>query len=664
MSSSQSTSVPASKGSDPASRQGGLASTGASASRAFPIGAEVTPDGVSFRVWADRRKSVAVVFEGTKLAEHPLQPDGEGHFAGVVPGAKAGDRYKFRLDGDKEAYPDPASRYQPDGVHGASEVVDPRGFKWSDAAFPGLTVHGQVIYELHVGTFTQQGDWTAATERLKTLKELGITCIEVMPVNEYAGTFGWGYDGVDLYAPSRNYGRPDDFRTFVNAAHALGMGVILDVVYNHLGPAGAYVEQFSEHYFSTKHKNDWGTSLNFDDTNAAGVREYFITNARHWIAEYHLDGLRLDATHAIVDDTQRHFLLEMSELLRNDAGAKHLLLVAENEAQQGVMARPPEEGRNGQGGYGLSAIWNDDFHHSAMVALTGRNEAFYSDYAGGAQEFVSAAKHGFLFQGQVFSWHTKARGTPSLDLPPTAFVHFIQNHDQVANFGTGQRMTALSGSGQLRAMTALLLLMPQTPLLFMGQEFDAAKPFTYFADHEGDLPRLIREGRLRELSQFPSQNDPKMHARIADPSKRETFEMCKLDWSVLDLPAHRMAFEFHKDLIALRKSDPVLVEVQKSGNIDGAVLGAGAFILRFFGSNDDRLLVVNFETDIHAPRMPEPLIAPPRGMKWDVVFSTEDPSYGGLGYVPLETQSEKWRRPGENWRLTGHSAMLLKPVKV
>jgi maltooligosyltrehalose trehalohydrolase len=460
----------------------------ASTPRRYPVGAEYVGDGrTHFRVWAPATRSVDVVFDDGRAV--PLEAGPHGYFSGLVEAA-VGSRYQFQLASGDRPYPDPASRFQPDGPHASSEVIDPRPFAWTDQSWPGITIEGQVIYELHIGTFTREGTWAAAERELEELAAIGITTLEVMPIGDFHGGFGWGYDGVNLWAPTRLYGRPDDFRRFVDRAHAAGLGVILDVVYNHLGPSGNYLRAFAPAYFSDRYENEWGEAINFDGPDAAPVREYCAANAGYWIDEFHLDGLRLDATQQIFDSSADNILRVMGARVRDAARGRSTIVVAENEPQDTRLIRPVAEG-----GFGLDGLWNDDFHHSAAVALTGRAEAYYSDTRGEPQEFVSAAKFGHLFQGQHYSWQRQPRGTPCWGLRPAQFVNFLQNHDQVANSANGRRGTALSSPAKWRAMTALLLLMPGSPMLFQGQEFSASAPFLFFADHEPTLAAAIREGR-------------------------------------------------------------------------------------------------------------------------------------------------------------------------
>jgi maltooligosyltrehalose trehalohydrolase len=599
------------------------------------------PPRVQARVWAPDRSTVELVIERDGRSIR-LEPDGKGYYAGFVD-ADPGDRYRFRLDGDG-LYPDPASRYQPDGPHGPSAIVDHKAYEWGDGAWPGIQIPGQIIYELHVGTFTRAGSFRSAIERLPDLVDLGITLIEVMPLADFSGRFGWGYDGVNLFAPCRLYGMPDDFRAFVDAAHQMELGVILDVVYNHFGPDGNYLPEFARAYMGDQ-PTEWGDAPNF---NCAAVRELIVANARYWIEEFHLDGLRLDATQQIFDSSPRHIIDEIREAVARAASGRDAIVVGENEPQDSRLVRSPDVG-----GFGLDALWNDDFHHAAWVAATGRDEAYFSGYRGDAQEFVSAAKYGFLYQGQWFRWQGLRRGTPSLDLPPTKFITFTQNHDQVANTARGRRMHQESSPGCCRALTALMLLLPQTPMLFQGQEFNASAPFLYFADHTAPLAAAVREGRTTFVSQFPSFAARTLDARIEDPTNPDTFVQCKLDWS--ERTRNASALDFHKDLIRLRREDPV-IRLQRARMLDGAVLSTQAFVLRFFGDAlGDRLLVVNLGSRLHADPIAEPLLAPSRGRRWQSLFSTDDPRYDGWGAPCLDADDEGWWIPAE-------SATLLSPT--
>ena len=620
--------------------------------RRLPVGAEVQPGkrGVHFRVWAPRSRFVAVrlgkdhaELETTSIE---LEPEENGYFSGLVAEASAGMLYKFQLDSGM--FPDPVSRFQPEGPHGPSMIIDPSGFKWSDQKWKGLKRAGQVIYEMHVGTFTSEGTCAAAMEQLPELARLGITVVELMPVAEFPGRFGWGYDGVDLFAPTRLYGSPDALRAFVNRAHELGLGVILDVVYNHIGPDGNYLKEFSPDYFTDRYANEWGDALNFDGENSGPVREFFISNAGYWIDEFHMDGLRLDATQQIFDNSSEHVLTAISRRVRTAGKGRGCYIVGENESQHSWLARDPTDNGNG-----LDALWNDDFHHVARVAMTGRKEAYYADYEGSPQEFISAAKHGYLFQGQWYSWQKKRRGASTVGLTPEQFVTFIENHDQVANSLHGQRLHRLAHPGNYRALAALLLLGPGTPMLFQGQEFAASAPFVYFADHNPDLAKLVSEGRRKFLEQFPSVACAESRSSFAEPHQEETFQQCKLDLS--EREKNQSVYEMHRDLLKLRREDSVFGRVRSNG-VDGAVLGAHAFLLRFFGENEeDRLMLVNLGADLCLCSISSPLIALPAEHSWSLIWSSEDPRYDGTGTPCIETEN--------GWRIPGHAAVVLAGAK-
>jgi maltooligosyltrehalose trehalohydrolase len=618
--------------------------------RRLPVGAEVRPGGVHFRVWAPDKERVQVVLEGAAHGTpsradaiagraHVLSREADGYFSGWVTDAGPGTLYRYRVDG-AGPYPDPAARFQPEGPHGPSQVIDPSTFRWTDAAWKGVTLHGQVIYEMHIGTFTPDGTWAAAARELAELAACGITLIEVMPIAEFPGRFGWGYDGVNLFAPTRLYGVPDDCRRFIDRAHALGMGVILDVVYNHFGPDGDYLDKFAREYFSTRYQNEWGRPINFDaGERAAQVREFYLANVRYWIEEFHIDGLRLDATQQIFDASPEHIMRAITRCVRDSAQGRGTIVVGENESQEVRLLQPAE-----QGGYELDALWNDDYHHAANVAATGHNEAYYTDYLGTPQELVSAVKWGFLYQGQLYAWQRNRRGTPTHGLPRAAFIDFLQNHDQVANSARGYRLHQLTSAGRYRALTGLLLLGPGTPMLFQGQEFAASAPFLYFADHVPELAVKVKHGRGKFLKQFRSLATPEIQTRLTDPANPRTFEDSKLDLS--ERESHAASYALHRDLIALRRSDAVFSSAEAV--VDGAVLAAHAFVLRWFDSDgeDDRLLIVNLGRELHFAPAPEPLLAPPLQQHWEPLWSSESPVYDGFGTPPLET-SDGWRIPGE-----------------
>jgi len=609
--------------------------------------------GVRFRVWAPKRSRVEVLLEtlgrGRKKGASralPLNAEGAGYFSGVVPEARAGDRYRYRLDG-QDTYPDPASRFQPEGPFGPSLVVDPTRFVWRDGDWPGPSLSGQVIYEMHVGTFTEKGTWQAAAWRLPALADLGISVLEIMPVAEFPGRFNWGYDGVDLFAPSHLYGAPDDFRAFVDQAHRLGIGVLLDVVYNHVGPRGDFLAAFSDTYKNHGEPTEWGAGFNFDGPGSEGVRAFFLANVAYWIREFHLDGLRFDALQEFRDASDEPIVVALADCAREAAAGRSILLIGENEPQQSRMLRPAS-----LGGFGLDALWNDDFHHVAVNALTRRVAAYYGDYHGSPQEFVSLWKHGYLYQGQTNVRQGKPRGQPTRGVALRSFVNYLENHDQVANSLQGERLHHSTSPALHRAMIALLLLAPGTPMLFQGQELSSPPPFSYFNDAGPDDRDQVRESRREFLAQFPSLATEEAQRAMPDPTDVETFLRAKLKD---EAPAAiSRIYILHRDLIRLRRSDPVF-RLQGSLGVDGAVLGPEAFVLRHYGDNgDDRIILVNLGGDFVYTPISEPLLAPPEGQGWQTLWSSESVDYGGDG-TP-EPQGEA------GWQLPRQSTVVLRAV--
>ncbi len=606
-------------------------------------GARLSGENIDFCVWAPKRELVAVVFEddsGKKISSYNLTRDNDGYHHGSIP-EQAEKLYRYKLDGNENLYADPASFYQPFGPFGPSQIIDQASFNWRDQDWKGIPDDEHVLYEMHIGTFTEEGTWRAAARELTELKNLGVTTIEMMPIADFAGRYGWGYDGVNLYAPTRLYGSVDDLKYFINHAHELGMAVILDVVYNHIGPSGNYFHDFADDYFSAKYKNDWGEALNFDGENSVHVREFFIQNALYWMEEFHFDGLRLDATQDIKDASEVYIVQEIIQRARELIPQRHLYFVAENESQNSKFLD--------QDGYGVTAMWNDDFHHTALVALTGRSEAYYTDYKGSPQEFISAAKYGFLYQGQRYEWQEARRGSPALSTKPHRFVHFIENHDQIANSGRGYRVSTIASSARYRAISAFLLLSPQTPMLFQGQEFASSRPFYYFADHEGELAQMVAKGRAEFLAQFPSLMTKEMSVFLPDPGNPQTFVRSKLN--LKERETNPEIYRMYKDLLKLRREDKL---VRNAKHLDGAVLGPEAFVLRYFGEEEDRLLLVNFGRDLSLRPAPEPLLAPMKNKLWQVAWSSESPEYGGTGTAHPDSI--------RNWYLPGHSTIWMKPA--
>ncbi len=586
------------------------------------IGAVPEPEGVQFRVWAPAAGRVEVVVEGA--GSHRLAREGGGYHAGLVPGIGAGARYRFRLDGDLSC-PDPASRSQPDGVHGPSEVVDPAAFRWADGGWRGLDPDALVIYELHVGTFTPRGTFDAVAERLGDLVRLGATAIEIMPVAEFAGARNWGYDGVALFAPESTYGGPAGLQRLVDAAHRAGLGVILDVVYNHLGPEGSYLPAVTGgRFFTGRHQTPWGDAVNFDGPDSRPVRDFVLENALSWAHDYHVDGLRLDATHAIVDESPVHILREIGERLH--ALSPRRLAIAEDERNDRRLVLPVE-----QGGYGLDAVWADDLHHQLRRLTAGDHEGYFGPYGGTIAEVADTLRKGWSFEGDRSDHHGRPRGTPAAGLPPRAFVHCLQNHDQVGNRALGGRLNHDVPLPVYRALSALLLLSPYTPLLWMGQEWAASTPFLYFTDHPEPLGRLVTEGRRREFARFSAFTDPEARARIPDPQAETTFLASRLAWEEAGRMPHAGVLALYRELLALRHGEPALRRRDRAG-FGVAELGGRALALRRESSEDGALLLVACVGDGVALRYDErPETQAPAGRRWEPVLATEEPRFGGSG---------------------------------
>jgi maltooligosyltrehalose trehalohydrolase len=517
--------------------------------RAEPrLGASPGAAGTRFTVPAPEAQSVELAVTRTPEARdwRPLDRQDDGTWSALVPGVRAGDRYLFRVDGGP-AWPDPASRFQPEGVHAASEVVDPTAYAWQDTGWTGIDLADAVIYELHVGAFTPEGTFAAARLKLPWLRALGVTVVQLMPIADFPGRSNWGYDGVALFAPARCYGHPDQLRAFVDDAHRLGLAVYLDVVYNHLGPDGAYIAAFLPKAFSTRHSSPWGRGLNFDEAGSELLRRYFTENAVHWVAEHHMDGLRFDATHAIVDDTSRHVLSEVTTAVRQAAQGRRVQLIAEDNRNLASMMQPP-----GQGGLGFDAVWADDFHHQMRRLLAGDTDGYYADFTGRVEDVAATIRQGWFFRGQYSGYQQGLRGSPPDALAYPSFVIAIQNHDQVGNRALGERLHHQIGEAAYRAASALLLLAPETPLLFMGQEWAAGAPFLYFTDHEPALGRLVTEGRRREFERFEAFSRPDAAARIPDPQHASTFERSLLGWDEQRMAPHRFVAGLYQALLALR----------------------------------------------------------------------------------------------------------------
>jgi maltooligosyltrehalose trehalohydrolase len=518
----------------------------------MPFGAEVLPGGgVRFRLWAPAAKNVDLVL---KEKSSPMKKLEEGWFELVELHARAGTLYQYRINGG-QLVPDPASRFQPQDAEGPSEVIDASSFRWEEGAWRGRDWREAVLYELHVGTFSAEGNYAGVIEKLQHLKDTGITAIELMPLSDFCGKRNWGYDGVLPYAPDSAYGRPEDLKALVQAAHAEGLMVFLDVVYNHFGPKGNFLSLYAPQFFTERHQTPWGAAINFDGEGSRWVREYFIHNALYWLEEYRLDGLRFDAVHAIVDESPRHVLDEIVSRVHEGIGSKRKIhLVLENDANQSRFLGPGK----------YTAQWNDDSHHGYHVLATGEEDGYYISYADNpAKHLARCLAEGFAFQGEFFKFSKHKRGEPSAHLPPLAFVDFMQNHDQIGNRAFGERLIALAEEKKLKALTAILLLAPSPPMLFMGEEWGCRQPFLFFCDFDGELGEAVRKGRRAEFARFAAFQDPAARERIPDPLAKSTFEQCVLRWEDAD-PGW---LAFYKDLLHIRKSE-IVTRTAKPGRYE------------------------------------------------------------------------------------------------
>ncbi|MFC4171471.1 malto-oligosyltrehalose trehalohydrolase [Microvirga sp. GCM10011540] len=517
----------------------------------MPFGATITDDGVRFALWAPTAQEVALVLDG---AERPLTQEDGGWHRLTVPEARAGSRYAFRIDGGL-VVPDPASRFQPDDVHRESVVVDPAAYTWSDGNWTGRPWEETVLYELHVGTATPEGTYAGLMGKLEDLRDAGITAIELLPLAEFPGSRNWGYDGVLHFAPDAAYGTPDDLKRLVDRAHALGLMVFIDVVYNHFGPSGNYLHAYAKSFFTERHQTPWGAGINFDGSDATAVRDFFVHNAIYWLEEYHADGLRFDAVHAILDDSEKHILAEIAERARAALPNREVHLVLENDANEARWL-----GRDGGRPRLHTAQWDDDLHHSWHTLLTGEADGYYVDYADRPVERLGRClAEGFAYQGEPSAHRDgEPRGEPSAHLPPSAFVGFLQNHDQIGNRAFGERIGDLASPERLALARAGLLLSPQIPLLYMGEEWAASTPFLYFVDFAEDeaLSNAVREGRRREFANFKSFAEGGQD-QIPDPTLEETFTRSKLDWQERSKSPHAEVLAETRRLLELRQAEVV-----------------------------------------------------------------------------------------------------------
>ena len=598
---------------------------------------------VDFCVWAPLCREVAIEILGQESTLHPLRRTEGGYFIGVVTGA-AGLRYRYVLDGDRRR-PDPAARALPDGVHGPSEVVDTKAFAWADAGWRGLPLRDMVIYELHVGAFTPEGTFDAVIPRLEVLRDLGVTTIELMPVASFPGSHNWGYDGVGLFAPQRTYGGPVGLQRLVNACHAHGLAVILDLVYNHLGPEGNYLAEFGP-YFSERYSTPWGPAMNFDGEGSRGVRDFVIANALYWIREYHIDGLRLDAIHGIFDASPIHILRELNECVQAAAHelGRVIPLVAESDLNDRRVIDPVE-----QGGYGLAGQWHDDFHHSLHTLLTGERSGYYADF-GSLDHLAKAYTDGFVYDGNFSPYRGRNHGTPTRNISGEQFVVFSQNHDQVGNRARGERLAALTDfEGQKLAATAVLLS-PFVPLLFMGEEYGEHSPFLFFTDF-GDpgLREAVSLGRREEFSVFGWQGE------IPDPHHQATFCRSKLTWTIQDRAPHRWLRDYYRTILVLRRQDAALGARGKGSLAVRVHEDRTLAIYRWDSINGGVVILLRFTSE--AGRISLQL---PSG-HWGRVIDSAEERFGGLG--PRSHQELRLAVAG--WvqiELTGHNAVVYRRV--
>ena len=622
----------------------------------LPFGAEVSPDGVRFRLWAPRAASVSLVLDGPAAGPHPHPPPlaGEGVMgageggarleppppnpspasvggqgggetaqagernargAGTLPmraepggwwslttdRAAAGSRYRYRVDGAD--VPDPASRHQPDGVHGASAVVDPEHYRWSDAGWPGRAWEELVIYELHLGTFSEGGGFAGAVARLDDLVELGVTAVELMPIAEFPGRRNWGYDGVQLYAPCSAYGRPEELKALVAACHRRGLAILLDVVYNHFGPEGNYLHSIAPDFFTERHHTPWGAAINYDGPASRPVRDFVVHNALYWLEDYQFDGLRLDAAHALVDDSRPDILTEIAETVAGRIGSRPVHLVLENDRNEASRLAGPG------GGSGYAAQWNDDLHHALHVLATGRTSGYYADYADRPIAHLGRAlASGFVYQGEKSPYRGGVpRVEPSGGLPAAAFVCFLQNHDQIGNTPFGGRIARQAPEALLHAAVAIVLLSPQIPLLFMGEEWASTSPFMFFCDFEPALAEAVRQGRRREFAQFAEFGEAAAADRIPDPTAEKSFAAGRLDWSEREREPHRRWLARYRRLLAIRADAiaPRLAGMAPGG--DFRQLGPAALRVEWrLGDGASLLLLANFADEAVALSGPAP----------------------------------------------------------
>ena len=589
---------------------------------ALERGARLVEGGVEIAVWSPTAESLeAVVESGEAKGTYPLFRKAGDVWKALVPRMAAGDDYRLRIDGEDPLVPDPVSRFQPEGVHGPSRVVDPAAFRWTDEGWRGIEMADVVVYELHVGTFTEEGTFDAAIPRLRHLRDLGVTAVELLPVAQFPGERNWGYDGVGLYAVQHSYGGPDGLRRLVDAAHAEGLAVILDVVYNHLGPEGNYLPRFGP-YFTDRYRTPWGEALNYDGPDSDEVRRFVIDNARHWVQEYHVDGLRLDAVHGIFDFGALHLLEELAGEVRRvaEARGRRALIIAESDLNDPRLVRGGD-----RGGYGLDAQWSDDFHHAVHAALTGERRGYYEDFGELRHVAVSLAER-FVYAGTRSAHRRRRHGAKAADVPAQRFVVSCQNHDQVGNRAAGDRFGALLDGAGLRLAAALLLFNPYVPMLFMGEEWGETNPFQYFTSHgDAALADAVREGRRREFASFGWDEG------VPDPQDERTFRRSKLDWSKLERDPHRGVLALYRDLLVLRRSQGALRP--GAARIDVRFDASAGWVALHLAAPGEAELLGLFGFRAAPDGGATELVRVPARVpgSWDLLLTTDDAAYGGQG---------------------------------
>ena len=560
---------------------------------------------VRFTVWAPRAREVEVHLHGEPPRFVALEPCPHGYYRVSIDGVQPGDRYTYRLDGVDE-WPDPASRSQPDGVHSASAIVDPT-FDWADGGWEGIPREALVIYELHVGTFSAAGSFDGVVPMLPSLRDLGVTAIELMPVAQFPGDRNWGYDGVDLYAPQTSYGGPDGLRRLVDACHAQGLAVLLDVVYNHLGPEGNYLAKYG-YYFTDRYHTPWGDAVNVDGPWSDDVRRFFIENALHWVRDFHIDGFRLDATDRIIDESAIHFLRSLSDAIHEEATRqdRHIWTIAESDANDVRYIVPAA--RNG---YGLDAQWGDDLHHALHALLTGERDGYYSQF-GSIAELAKAVRQVFVFDGVYSEYRQRTYGSSPDQGDASQFVVCSQNHDQVGNRAAGERLSHIVGHDAARLAAAIYLLSPYIPLMFMGEEYAEDAPFQYFTSHtDPALAEAVSRGRRAEFSRFGWQPE------VPDPQDPATFERSKLDHSLSERGEHAAMLDLYRDLLRLRRERPALACLDKRRQ-DVVELEGDVLLVRRWTDGDEVAMVYNLSAESRSPLLP----LPPG--EWKVLLGTAD----------------------------------------